>query len=700
MGEEDSGKGRAFRRHRPGWRHRGGGPSAKKRHRHMRFQEEDVDSRIVLMGNPNVGKSVIFYRLTKTYVIVSNFPGTSVSTTEGFGRFEGKWARVVDTPGIYKLTPISEDERVARSVLIEEHPDVVIQVADAKNLRRSLLFTLQLLEVGFPAILALNMWDELRNQTIDLERLEEILGIPVVKSVATENIGTKQIKSTAMKIKRGEYRIQPYKIQYNAHIEKAIEEIGRLLPPEDLPFAQRAFCLMLLEGDKELEMLITRKFGRDHLNRILEIIKNTQANFAEPLNFVITQKREAEARSIVKQVSEVEERKKSSMSEKISTLSIHSVYGPLILFGVLILIFLFVGYVGAVVLVELLEGKLFGELISPFLRNIFTSIIPNSGAGYYANQILVGIPGELSADVGLGLLTVGISWIFGLILPIVFTFFLAFAILEDSGYLSRIAVLTNQFAKKMGLSGKAMIPMILGLGCGTTAHLTTRILDSRKERIIASLLVALAIPCSAQLGIMMGFIAEFGIVWLLIGFGVVFLQLFIVGWLASRIINPDESTNLMIELPPLRLPKLENVVVKTWKRVVWFMKEAIPIFLLGIFLLSIMFLTGANVALEQGFEPITVGLLGLPPESANAFVSAILRRDLGAAVFFEGIPGLTGVQGVVGFTVLTLFVPCIASIFMIIKERGIKVGLGIIAFVFVYAIAIGALLNLVLHAFV
>jgi ferrous iron transport protein B len=691
LGEEDSGKGRAFRRHMPGWRHRGGGPQAKKRHRHMRFQEDEVNSRIVLMGNPNVGKSVVFYRLTKTYVIVSNFPGTSVSTTEGFGRFEGRWVRVVDTPGIYKLTPISEDERVARSVLIEENPDVVVQVADAKNLRRSLLFTLELLEVGFPAILALNMWDELRNQTINLELLEKILGIPVVKSVATENIGIKKIKTTAMKIKNGEYRIQPYKIRYNAHIEKAIEEISRLLPPEDLPFAQRAFCLMLLEGDKELEMLITRKFGPEHLAKILEIIKNTQANFAEPLNFVITKKREAEARHIVKQVSKVEERKKSSMGDKISALSIHSVYGPMILFGVLILIFLFVGYVGAVVLVELLEGKLFGGLINPFMHNLFTSIIPDSGAGYYANQVLVGIPEAPFSDVGLGLLTVGLSWIFGLILPIVFTFFLAFAILEDSGYLSRIAVLTNQFAKKMGLSGKAMIPMILGLGCGTTAHLTTRILDSRKERIIA---------CSAQLGIMMGFIAEFGIVWLLIGFGVIFLQLFIVGWLASRIINPNESTSLMIELPPLRLPKLENVIVKTWKRVVWFMKEAIPIFFIGILLLSIMFLTGANVALEHGLEPITVGLLGLPPESANAFVSAILRRDLGAAVFFEGIPGLTGVQGVVGFTVLTLFVPCIASIFMIIKERGIKVGLGIIVFVFLYAIAIGALLNLVLQAFI
>ena len=303
-------------------------------------------------------------------------------------------------------------------------------------------------------------------------------------------------------------------------------------------------------------------------------------------------------------------------------------------------------------------------------------------------------------DTAFGILTVGLGWIFGLILPIIFTFFLAFAILEDSGYLSRIAVLTNQLARKMGLSGKAMIPMILGLGCGTTAHLTTRILDTRKERIIASLLVALAIPCSAQLGIMIAFISRFGILWLFIGFGVIILQLFIVGFLASRVINPGEKTSLMIELPPLRLPKLENVLIKTWKRVVWFMKEAIPIFLIGIVLISILFLTGANVILENTFKPITVEFLGLPPESANAFISAILRRDLGATFFFEEIPSLTAVQGTVGFTVLTLFIPCIASIFMIIKERGVKIGLGIIIFTFFYAIAVGALLNVILHLFV
>ncbi len=652
--------------------------------------EEDIHFRVVLLGNPNVGKSVIFYRLTKTYVIASNFPGTSVTLVEGVGKFEGRLVRVVDTPGIYKLTPISEDERVARSVLIEENPDVVIQVADAKNLRRSILFNLQVLEVGFPTMLVLNMWDELHNQKIDLIKLEELLGIPVLNTIATEKMGIKKLKNIAVKIKNGEYIFKPYKIQYPELIENAIQEINQLIPQAELPFTQRAFSLMLLEGDQELERWIIRKYGRAKLDQILNIRKKTQSKFNNPLNFIITSVREAEARQITNQVISIEETKRSEWGEKISALSIHKVWGPLILIGVLILVFLFVGYIGATVLVELLEGKLFGEVLNPLIESGVQFLIPNEGVGYVIRELLVG---------EFGMLTVGITWIFGLILPIVLTFFFVFAILEDSGYLSRIAVITNQFAKKMGLSGKAMIPMILGLGCGTTAHLTTRILDTRKERIIATLLVALAIPCSAQLGILLGFITSFGIQWLLIGLGVIFLQLFLVGYLASRIISPGEKISLMIEIPPLRVPKWENIAIKTRKRIVWFMKEAIPIFMLGILVLSVLSLVGANDWLESALNPITGGLLGLPSGSGPAFVSAIFRRDLGAAVFFETLD-LNPIQATVGFTVLTLFLPCIVSMIMIMKERGIKVGLIIIAFIFAYAIAVGALLNVILQAVV
>jgi len=672
-----------------GEKHRGGGPHGRRWRRGKKAQEEVIDFRVVLLGNPNVGKSVFFYRLTKTYVIVSNFPGTSVTLTEGIGHFEGKRVRVVDTPGIYKLTPISEDERVARSVLIEEKPEIVIQISDAKNLRRSLLFTLQLLEFGIPAILVLNMWDELRNQKINLTDLEKILGIPVINTVATENIGIKKLKQTVVKLKDGLIPCNPYRMIYQEDIERAIEEINQLLPQADLPFSQRAFSLMLLEGDKELEVWVLRKYGRDRLQQIKAIIKNTEGKFGEQLNSVIIKRREQTAREIVNKVVKIEETKRSTWSEKASTVSVHKVWGPLILVGILFLIFLFVGYIGATVLVGLLEGKLFGTVINPFFTSIIRGIIPDVGAGHVAIEILVG---------QYGVLTTGLTWIFGLILPIVFTFFLAFAILEDSGYLSRIAVLLNQIAKKMGLSGKAMIPMILGLGCGTTAHLTTRILDTRKERIITTLLVALAIPCSAQLGIMLGFVTSYGIQWLIIGFVVILSQLFIVGYLAARIIDRKEKPVLMIELPPLRLPKPENILIKTWKRVVWFMKEAIPIFIVGTLLLSILFLTGADKGIETIFSPITGNLLGLPPGSANAFMSAILRRDLGAAVFFS--LELTPVQATVGFTVLTLFLPCIASLFIIMKERGLKVALLISVFVFAYAILIGTILNTVLHLFV
>ncbi|MHA1264307.1 MAG: ferrous iron transport protein B [Candidatus Helarchaeota archaeon] len=674
-------------------RHRGS--SGKKRHRLRKGQKTEPQFRIVLLGNPNVGKSVIFYRLTHTYVIASNFPGTSVSITEGIGKFEGKTVRVVDTPGIYKLTPISEDERVARSVLIDENPNAVLQIAEAKNLRRTVLFSLQILELGIPSILVLNMWDELRDQKIDLVKLETLLGIPVVNTVATEKTGIKKLKHITMEVITKKYKFNPYFVDYPPKIEEAIERIQENFQGKQLPFSTRAFSLMLLEGDLELERWIARSLGLPILKKIQTIIKETRKKFNEPLNFIITQRRELKAREIVSQVVSNLKPSSSSIGDKISQISIHKIWGPLILLGVLILVFLFVGYVGAVLLVNLAEGELFGGIINPFLNSWVKSFIPNNAFGHVVTELVVGVP-ELG-DTAFGIATIGMSWIFGLILPIVFTFFLSFAILEDSGYLSRIAILTNQFAKKMGLSGKAMIPMILGLGCGTTAHLTTRILDTKKERIIASLLVALAVPCSAQLGILMGFISTFGISWLLVGFSVVFLQLFLIGWLASRIVQPEEKVSLMIEIPPLRIPKLENVLIKTWKRVTWFMKEAIPLFLIGILILSILSLTGVDILLNDLFYPITNNFLGLPSQSANAFVSAILRRDLGAVVFFE-IPGLTAIQATVGFTVLTLFLPCLASMFMIIKERGFKVASLIISFVFAYAIAIGSLLNLILTA--
>jgi ferrous iron transport protein B len=284
------------------------------------------------------------------------------------------------------------------------------------------------------------------------------------------------------------------------------------------------------------------------------------------------------------------------------------------------------------------------------------------------------------------------------VLPIVGFFFLAFGLLEDSGYLPRLTIMANRIFKVMGMNGKAVLPMVLGLGCVTMATLTTRILDSRKERIIATLLLALAIPCSAQLGVILGILGKIGLGAYLIFIVVILSQLMLVGYLAGKLM-PGQASDFMIEIPPFRMPKLSNVVVKTFSRVEWFLKEAVPLFLLGTFVLFVADKAGILSAAVRATEPVVVGFLDLPSEAAVAFIMGFLRRDYGAAglfkMFEEG--ALTPVQAIVSMTVITLFVPCIANFFVIIKELGIKKALAMTAFIFPFAVLVGGVLNLILH---
>ncbi len=638
-------------------------------------------SKIVLLGNANVGKSVIFGYLTGKYVTVSNYPGTTVEISRGIGMINDKKIGVIDAPGLNSLIPSSEDEKVARDILLFEDPQTVLQVADAKNLRRTLLLTIQLSEFGLPLILALNMMDELnqRRMQIDLKELSLVLGIDIVPTVATEGKGLGELKKKLASPKKS-----AFSINYGDCIEKAIEKIQTLLSNNSL--SCRGIALMFLSFDKGVENWILDKFSAVTSEEARKIRNSLQAQYSRNLSQVIAEIRNQQVNTIVGKVLK-QETSSAFFLQKLGDLSMQPLLGFPILLVILYLLYKFVGEFAAQTLVGLFEENLFGEYLNPWATSFITYFVPIK----FARDFLVG---------EYGLITMALTYAFALILPILSCFFLFFSLLEDSGYLPRLAILLNRSFRFIGLSGKAVIPMVLGLGCDTMATMTTRTLESKKERIIATLLLALAIPCSAQLGVILGMIATVSSLATSIWLGVIILVLLLVGYLAAKIV-PGDKSDFVLEIPPLRVPKLSNIFVKTLARIEWYLKEAVPLFILGTAILFFLDKFQLLKGLENLASPIVVNLLNLPPQAAAAFLIGFLRRDYGAAGLFDlskqGL--LDPIQVVVSLVTITLFVPCIAQFLVMIKERGLKTALAITLFVFPFAFLVGGLVNFLLRYF-
>ncbi len=741
---------------------------------------------LLLVGNPNVGKSVIFSLLTGKYVTVSNYPGTTVEVTRG--RSSGTDSReVIDTPGVNSLLPQSEEEQVTRDILLEEAGAAVLQVGDQKNLARTLFITLQIAEAGRPFVLCLNMGDEAadRGVAVDEAALSEALGAPVVRTTATRREGTGRLLPLAR-----EAKVSNHRLRYDPRIEEAIERIEPLLPPCGI--SARSMALMALAGDTTLSEWLNARLGADAMARIEETHHRLQRQLTRSPAWVINEQRQRAAAALARSVTTEKEARPSRIAEALGTAAVHPIWGvPVILF-VLWAMYVFVGQFGAGTAVDLLETEVFGKELASLrvevspggetvpapapeswdqrLRLLDGRVDPVNGTLLVAFekrsedgetwtpvagrrlQALSGSPPRLLAPApvagpaegtfripaprgggtlevqawsgfinpglqGLlrawspwegvadffvgryGLITMGLTYAVAIVLPIIVTFFFAFSLLEDSGYLPRLAAMLNRVFRVMGLNGKAVLPMVLGLGCDTMATLTTRILDSRKERLIAILLLALGVPCSAQLGVILGLLA--GLSWMAAAVwgGVVVGVLLLVGFLASQILRGSASP-FILELPPLRVPSAGNIAAKTLARVEWYLKEAVPLFLVGTALLFAAHRTGALGSMERAFEPIVTGILGLPARASEAMIIGFLRRDFGAAGLFrladEGL--LSPVQIVVALVTITLFIPCIANLLMIVKEQGARVGALVAAFIFPFAIAVGGILNYVLSA--
>lgn len=634
-------------------------------------------SRIVLVGNPNVGKSMLFHRLTGKYVTVSNYPGTTVEISQGSLRARGlPDVIVIDTPGIVSFPPRSEDEAVTARVLLQEDLRAVVQVGDAKNLRRTLHLAVQVAEMGLPLVLALNMMDEAhaRGLTLDAQLIQDALGIPVVATVATRGQGVDKLVSQVQRA------TQPsVALSYPAEIELALLAAAALLPQAHV--APRGLGLQFFSRDTASEIWLQERMSPDDFQTIETIRATLETSLGETAGAAIQTTRSVFVEALAARALTEARPGQPSLAVQLGRLATHPLWGLPILALALYAMYWFVGIFGAGTLVGLLENDLFGNIINPWVTAQVEHLIPVP----FISQLLVG---------EYGLWTMGATYALALLLPIVVTFFITFGILEDSGYLPRLAVLTNRFFTSMGLNGQAVLPMVLGLGCVTMATMTTRILNSKRDRVLVTLLLALAVPCSAQLGVVMGLLAGISLSAALIWGGVNLLILFAVGWLAAKLM-PGQRAPLMVELPPLRLPVMSNVLIKTAARLEWYVKEAVPLFLIGTLLLFLLDWFHLLPGIIQAVEPVITGWLGLPREAASAFLLGLMRRDFAATGLFamNSAGLLTPVQIVVSIVTITLFIPCIASLFMIVKERGSKMAISMALFIFPFAILVGGLLN-------
>ena len=640
----------------------------------------DAVKRVALVGNPNVGKSVLFNALTGAYVTVSNYPGTSVEVSRGTAVIDGRNWQVIDTPGMYSIHTITEEERVAREILLHETPDVVLHVLDARNLERMLTMTLQLIEAGLPVVLVVNIMDEAERMglTIDLELLQQKLGIPVIGAATARKRGLDEIRAAIASYRPGN---EQQCFLYSRLLERDINEAANRMTGEYL-LTRRSLALLLLQGDEEIARIVAEREG-DNYAGVASAVREIAFERRESFHLDLSLERKETVRRIVNGVFHAPEKRVITAAERLSRLAVQPLTGiPLLLIVLYFGLYQFVGKFGAGTVVDLLEDRLIEGIFNPWIVGVVQGIVP----WQVIQELFVG---------EYGIITLGLRYAVGIILPIVATFFIFFSFLEDTGYFPRLALLVDRIFKYFGLTGRAVIPIVLGFGCDTMATMVTRTLETTRERIIATILLALTIPCSAQLGVIMSLLSKYPGA-LAVWSGCLLLLFFAVGLLSARIL-PGEAPMFYMELPPMRLPQIGNVLTKTYTRMQWYFLEILPLFVLASVLLWLGKITGLFGKLVDGMTPVMASI-GLPKETAVAFIFGFFRRDYGAAGLYElQSQGLMSArQLTVAAVTLTLFIPCVAQFLIMKKERGWKVAGAIGVFVSALAFGSGYVLNKVL----
>lgn len=553
--------------------------------------EKNRIKKILLVGNPNVGKSVIFSRLTGVDVIVSNYPGTTVEFCKGNVCRENEKIEVIDVPGTYSLEPSSPAEEVAVNMIMkanEEKDTIIINVIDATNLERNLNLTLQLLRLDIPIIVVLNLWDEVKHVgiNIDLKKLKEILGVPVFTTCAISGEG----------------------------IMELIENLG-------------------------------------------EAVKG---------NFQFSEKnRWKEVGKIVEQVQKITH-KHHTFLERLSDLTIHPSTGIPISIILIFIFFYLVRFIGEGIIRFIFDPFFNYVLIHPlnFISKIlsFNNIIHNIFIGQLIN-------GKIDYRLSFGLLTTGLYIEFAQVLPYIFSFYIVLSFLEDSGYLPRLAIIFDRIMHTIGLHGMGIVPMLLGFGCNVPGIMGTRILETKRARFIATTLMSISIPCMSLTGMIFGLLGRFGPKGIIPVYTTLFF-IWLLGGISLKFFSKGDIPEIFIEIPPYRLPYFKGMIKKLWIRIRWFIRDATPFVLLGIFIVNILYSFSIIELIGKLTGDFFSRLFGIPYEAFIAIIVGFLRKDVAAGMLAP--LNLTLKQLIISVTMLAVSFPCAATFITILKELGIK----------------------------
>ena len=625
---------------------------------------------IALAGNANVGKSVIFNYLTGLHQHIGNWPGKTVERAEGTLSFKGYTIDIVDLPGIYSLSTYSLEELVSRKYIAVERPDLVINVVDASVLERNLFFTLQLMELGTPMIVALNQVDIAKRKgiEIDTEKLEQLLGVPVVQTVATKGRGVSQLLEMAIKvIEKGQTTRR--EVKYGEEVEERIAKITETLQNVQFIYPRRYVAIKLLEGDEEITREIA-KLAPQAVKTAKGLAGEIENLHGHACSTVITSERYEAAGSVARQAQKLVPPLKPTAEERLHNLTTDRITGYLIMGSSLFLIFFAI--------------FTFGNYTSDLLSNLLNGLEPLStnlfGTGIVGSLVWGGVAEGVIAGVTVAL-------------PYIIPFYIVLYFLEDSGYLSRIAFLMDNVMHKIGLHGKAFIPMMLGYGCNVPACLGCRIIETKRERTLAAFVTTL-VPCAARTVIILGLVGHFlGIQWALALYVFDLVVIFGLGRLAFRVM-PGEPSALIMEMADYRMPQLKTVLRETWFRLAEFIKIAFPLIIVGSLVIKAADVFGLLNSVANLLSPVTVAWLGLPVITGITLIFGVLRKELSLILLATllapvGLQALTPVQMVVFTLVAMFYIPCVATISALVRELGWKKALYITIFEIVFAIVLG-----------
>jgi len=629
---------------------------------------------IALAGNANVGKSVIFNYLTGLHQHIGNWPGKTVERAEGTLHFKGYTIDIIDLPGIYSLSTYSLEEIVSRKYITVERPDVVINVVDASVLERNLFFTLQLMELETPMVIALNQVDMAKNKgiQIDLKKLEKLLGAPVVPTVAIKGIGiTKLLEKAIETIEKGAVE-KHAQARYGEEVEERISALMAMLSNVQVLYPPRYVAIKLLEGDEEIEREV-KKIDPKIVPAAKKLADEIRSLHGHACSTVITSERYELAGCIARNAQKLVFPIKPTWGERLHNITTHRVMGYAILASSLLLIFYSI--------------FTFGGYTSELLNNLLYELEP-----IVKGAVGAGVAGELVWGGIFEGIIAGIT----IVLPYIIPFYLILYFLENSGYLSRIAFLMDNVMHKMGLHGKAFIPLMLGYGCNVPACLGCKIMETQRERLLAAFVTTL-VPCAARTVIILGLVGKFlGFQWALTLYAFNLIVIFALGRLAFKIV-PGEPTALIMEMPDYRLPHAKTILKQTWFRVVEFVKIAFPLITVGSLALKLAEIAGLLDTLTAVLSPVTVLWLGLPAVAGITLIFGILRKELALIMLATLLRTtnfalvLSPVQMIVFTLVAMFYIPCTATIAALVKEFGWKKALFVTVFEIVFAIILGGI---------